>query len=120
MSQTKTRQRTTLNSQHAGTDLRISAVRRSVLSPPQLSSTFGTSSHPSNIFQQVGSGAPLISANLMSTHNTAGSGTPEEPHNQSRVATPLDYVNPEGNPFDPDNGHSNDHGDPPFPGGDPD
>ena len=62
----------------------------------------------------------------MSTHNTAGSGTLEEPHDQSHVATPLDYVNPEGNPFDPDqppdpdNGHSNDHGDLPFPCGDPD
>ena len=62
----------------------------------------------------------------MSTRNTPGSGTPEEPCSQSRVATPLDYINPEGNPFDPDqppdpdHGHSNNHGDPPFPGGDPD
>ena len=60
----------------------------------------------------------------MSTRNTPGS--PEEPCNQSRVATPLDYINPEGNPFDPDqppdpdHGHGNNHGDPPFPGGDPD
>ena len=62
----------------------------------------------------------------MSTHNTPGSSTPEEPCGQSRVATPLDYINPEGNPFDPDqppdpdDGHSSDHGDPPLPGGDPD
>ena len=62
----------------------------------------------------------------MSTCNTPGSSTPEEPHNQSCVATPLDYINPEGNPFDPDqppdpdNGHGNDHGHPSFPGGDPD
>ena len=63
---------------------------------------------------------------MILTHNTAGSGTQEEPHNQSHVATPLNYINPEGNPFnpnqplDPDDGHGNDHGDPPFPGGDPD
>ena len=62
----------------------------------------------------------------MSTHNTPGSGTLEEPCDQSCVATPLDYINPEGNPFnpdqppDPDNSHSNDHGDLPFSGGDPD
>ena len=126
MSQTRTRQRTTLNSRHAGTDLEISAIRRSVLSPPRLSSTFGTSSRPSNIFRQVGSGAPSISANLMSTHNTPGSGTPEEPCGLSCIATPLDYINPEGNHFDPDqppdpdDGHGNDHGHPSFPGGDPD
>ena len=121
MSQTRTRQRTTLNSQCAGTDLGISAVHRSVLSPPRLSSTFGTSSHPSNIFRQVGSGAPSISANLMSTRNTAGSSTPEEPHDQSRVATPLDYINPfdPDQPPDPGHGHGNNHGDLPFPGGDP-
>ena len=62
----------------------------------------------------------------MSTCNTAGSSTLEEPCDQSCDATPLDYINPEENPFDPDqppdpdNSHSNDHGDPPFPGGDPD
>ena len=61
----------------------------------------------------------------MSTHNTQDSGTLEGPRDQSHVATPLDYIDPEGNPFDPDqppdpdNGHSNDHGDPPPPGGDP-
>ena len=54
----------------------------------------------------------------MTTRNTPGSGTPEEPHGQSRATTPLDYINPEGNPFDPDqpldpdDGHGNDHGDP--------
>ena len=58
----------------------------------------------------------------MSTRNTPGSGTPEEPRDQSRVATPLDYVNPSDpdQPPDPDHGHGNDHGDPTFPGGDPD
>ena len=62
----------------------------------------------------------------MSTLNTQDSGTPEGPRDQSRVATPLDYIDPEGNPFDPDqpldtdNGQGNDHGDPPPPGGDPD
>ena len=61
----------------------------------------------------------------MSTCNTPGSGTPEELRGQSHIATPLDYINPEGNPFDPDqppdpdDGHGNDHGDLP-PGGDPD
>ena len=126
MSQTRARQRTTLNSRRAGTDLGISAVRRSVLSPPRLTSTFGTSSRPSNIFRQVGSGAPSISANLMSTRNTEDSGTPDGPRDQSRVATPLDYIDPDGNPFDPDqppdpdNDQGNDHGDPPPPGGDPD
>ena len=55
----------------------------------------------------------------MSTHNTQDSSTPKGPHDQSCVATPLDYIDPEGNPFDPDNSHSNDHGDPPPPGGDP-
>ena len=58
----------------------------------------------------------------MSTCNTAGSGTLEEPCNQSHVATPLDYVNPfdPDQPPDPDHGHGNNHGDRPFPGGDPD
>ena len=62
----------------------------------------------------------------MSTHNTQDSSTPEGPCNQSHVASPLDYIDPEGNPFDPDqppdpdNSHGNDHGDLPFPGGDPD
>ena len=62
----------------------------------------------------------------MSNRNTPGSGTPEEPYGQSCIATPLDYINPEGNPFDPDqppdpdDGHGNDHGNPPFQGGDPD
>ena len=62
----------------------------------------------------------------MSTHNTQDSSTPKGPHDQSCVSTPLDYIDPEGNPFnpdqppDPDNGHGNDHGDLPFPNGDPD
>ena len=64
----------------------------------------------------------------MSTHNTAGSSTLEEPCNQSWLATPLDYINPEENPFDPDqppdpdpdDGHGSSHCDLPFPGGDPD
>ena len=58
----------------------------------------------------------------MSTCNTPGSSTPKGPHDQSCVATPLDYINPEENCFDPDqppdpdNGHSNDHRDLPSPG----
>ena len=62
----------------------------------------------------------------MTTRNTQDSGTPEGPRNQSGVVTPLDYIDPEGNPFDPDqppdpdNGQGSDQGDPPGPGGDPD
>ena len=62
----------------------------------------------------------------MTTHNTQDSSTLEGPCSQPGVVTLLDYINPEGNPFntdqplDPDNGHGSDQGDLPGPGGDPD
>ena len=85
--QTKTCRWTTQNSCHAGLH-GISAVQRSVLSLPQLSSTFGQSSWPSNIFQQISSGVPSISANLMSPGNAPAT-------SQMCTPTPLEYVNPE-------------------------
>ena len=62
----------------------------------------------------------------MSTRNNQGSGTPEGPRDPSRVVTPLDYIDPEENPFapnqppNPDNDHGSNHGTPPSPGGEPD
>ena len=85
------------------------------------------SSRPSNVFQQIGAGAPSISANLMST----GNNLPNSPRSNPRTTTPLKYNTPQNNqphdnnPFDPDepqdpegNQNSN-HGDPPEPSGNP-
>ena len=105
MSQVMTRQRTTQNSRRAGAIHGVSAVRRSILSPPRPSTTFGTSSRPSNIFRQLGEGAASTSANIMSTRNTDN---PEQPLNNSRSNTPLEYVNPP---------HDDNHDEPPHVGG---
>jgi hypothetical protein len=113
-----TRQRTTQNSRRAGAIHGVSAVRRSILSPPRPSTTFGTSSRPSNIFRQLGEGAASTSANIMSTRNTED---PEQPPNNSRSNTPLEYVNPPHNDNHdepPHNGGNGDPGDPDDPGPD--
>jgi Domain of unknown function (DUF4939) len=110
-------QRTTRNSQRAGILPGLSAIRRSTLSSPRPSSTFGTTDRSTNIFRQIGSGAPSISANLMSSNRS-----PQTP----RPPTPLEYADtsrpdnsgelPEaGEPSGPDG-----PGGPDGPDGDPD
>ena len=105
MSQVMTQQRTTQNSWPAGAIHGVSAVRRSILSPPRPSTTFGSFSWLSNISHQLGEGATSASANIMLTWNTED---PEQPLNNSWSNTPLEYVNPP---------HNDNHDEPPHVGG---
>jgi hypothetical protein len=113
---------TTDNSRRTGSIPGLSTMHRTGLprTPVQPLSTFGTSTHPSNIFRTSGE-APASLSPSISTHISAFDnpvddthGGPEEP---KTPMSPLDYAPPDGPPDLP--GGSDRNGDEPDPNPNP-